>query len=227
MQLIVAIVQDEDADLVARRFDQAGLSLTRLRSRGGFLASGNVTLLAGVAEEQVQAALDIFRGTCQTRRRYINPTPAGAEPAHLALTAPAFPLEVEVGGATIFQFPVKRFGQFPSDSAAGSAPSPLSDRRPEAPPVMNLVLAIVPNEDADPLTQALIGAGYRVTRMNTAGGFLRRGNVTLMVGVEEAQVDAVLELIRSRSRPAGADAAGQPAPGVTVFVLEASGFARM
>jgi uncharacterized protein YaaQ len=92
---------------------------------------------------------------------------------------------------------------------------------------MNLVLAIVPNEDADPLTQALIGAGYRVTRMNTAGGFLRRGNVTLMVGVEEAQVDAVLELIRSRSRPAGADAAGQPAPGVTVFVLEASGFARM
>ena len=47
---------------------------------------------------------------------------------------------------------------------------------------MNLVLSVVQNDDAEPVTRALLTAGHRVTRINTAGGFLRRGNVTLAGG---------------------------------------------
>ena len=93
---------------------------------------------------------------------------------------------------------------------------------------MQLVLSIVANEDADQVTRALIGGGYRVTRMNTAGGFFRRGNVTLLVGVEESQVDDVLGLINDNCRNAQANPIekGMPGYGATVFVLEADRFVR-
>ncbi len=52
---------------------------------------------------------------------------------------------------------------------------------------MNLVIAIVQNEDAEATTRALLSAGHRVTRINTAGGFLRRGNVTILSGVEAGE----------------------------------------
>ena len=92
---------------------------------------------------------------------------------------------------------------------------------------MNLVLAIIQNEDADAVTRALIAAEHRVTRINTAGGFFRRGNVTLLVGVEEAQVDAVMQIIRQNCRQraeARTTESGLSAFGATVFVLEAAHF---
>ena len=52
---------------------------------------------------------------------------------------------------------------------------------------MNLVLTIVQNDDADQVVGGLLAAGYRVTRLNTAGGFLRRGNVTPLIGAENAR----------------------------------------
>jgi len=238
MHLLFAIIQDEDADLLSKRLNQAGIRLTRLNTIGGFLARGNVTVLAGVQEEEIDTVLDVIRKTCRTRKRYINPTPTGAEPAHLALTAPALPLEVLVGGATVFSFPVKRFCRL----AAGDN-APITDEKtvPEATgaavapsstgaQAMQLVLSIVANEDADQVTRALIGGGYRVTRMNTAGGFFRRGNVTLLVGVEESQVDDVLGLINANCRPrteANPIEKGMPGYGATVFVLDADRFVRV
>ena len=95
---------------------------------------------------------------------------------------------------------------------------------------MQLVLSIVQSEDADPVTRALISGGYRVTRMNTAGGFFRRGNVTLLVGVEESQVDDVLGVINANCRPrteANPIEKGMPSYGATVFVLDADRFVRV
>jgi uncharacterized protein YaaQ len=234
MYLLFAIIQDEDADLLSKRLNSAGIRLTRLNTIGGFLARGNVTVLAGIRRAEMDTVLDIIRKTCRTRKRYINPTPTGTEPAHLALTAPALPLEVLVGGATIFAFPVHRFCRLPGGEAA-----PLSDERfaeEDAEPAsggtnpMNLVLSIVANEDADQVTRALIAGGYRVTRMNTAGGFFRRGNVTLLVGVEEPQVDDVLSIINKNCRArteAQPIEKGMPSYGATVFVLEADRFVRV
>ena len=224
MQLVFAIVQDEDADLLCKRLNAAGFELTRLNTVGGFLARGNVTVLTGVEDHQVEAVLDVIRKTCHTRKRFINPMPAGAEPAHHALAAPAYPLEVQVGGATVFCFPIARFVRL-GGAVGRSTPADVRvERQPDrGANAMNLVLSIVQNEDADVVTRALLTAGYRVTRMNTAGGFLRRGNVTLLVGVEEAQVDDVLRIIGANCRAqTEAGPSGSTAYAATAFVLEAS-----
>lgn len=95
---------------------------------------------------------------------------------------------------------------------------------------MNLIIAIVHSDHAEAVTRALLDAGRRLTRINTAGGFLRRGNATLLIGVEEDQVDAVLGLIQdncplqTESNPVGA---GIPMYGATVFVLDSAKFAHL
>ena len=95
---------------------------------------------------------------------------------------------------------------------------------------MNLILAIVHSDHADQVAGGLLAAGHRLTRLNTAGGFLRRGNVTLLIGVESARVDDVLSIIQA-NLPLHTEArppeAGMPALGATVFVIEADGFVRM
>jgi uncharacterized protein YaaQ len=60
---------------------------------------------------------------------------------------------------------------------------------------MKLVTAIVHNEDAGTLVDALLEREFRATRLHSSGGFLKQGNATILVGVEDDQVDAVLELI--------------------------------
>lgn len=64
-------------------------------------------------------------------------------------------------------------------------------------PVERMVLAVLSNDDANTVQAALVEDEFRVTRINTTGGFLRRGNVTLLVGVAEREVDAVISHIRS------------------------------
>ena len=66
---------------------------------------------------------------------------------------------------------------------------------------MQLLLAIVQDEDADTLCKRLNRKGFRVTRISTVGGFLARGNVTILVGVEDEQIDAVLGVIRATCHP--------------------------
>lgn len=67
---------------------------------------------------------------------------------------------------------------------------------------MKLVVAIVLSDDADRVVKALIAAGFRgPTRINTVGGFLRRGNVTLLLAVEADRVDEALSLMRENVRP--------------------------
>jgi uncharacterized protein YaaQ len=61
---------------------------------------------------------------------------------------------------------------------------------------MKLVVAIVQGKDAEDLVGVLARRDFRVTQINSAGGFLRESNVTLLVGVEDEQVPLVFELIR-------------------------------
>jgi uncharacterized protein YaaQ len=231
MYLMFLIIQNEDADILTRRLNNAGVRVTRLNTVGGFLSRGNVTCLVGVQEDEVERVLEVVRKTCHTRKRYINPLPAGAEPAHLAMAAPAFPLEVIVGGATVFMIPVEKFERL----GRGEPYAPRQEAQPAASSsaggrAMQMVVSIVAADDAEPVTRALIAAGHRVTRMNTAGGFFRRGNVTLMIGVEQPQVDDVLRIIDANVRQraqANPVESGMPMYGATVFVLEAARFERV
>ena len=59
-----------------------------------------------------------------------------------------------------------------------------------------LVLSIVQHDDADPLISALREGGFSSTKISTTGGFLRQGNVTILVGTEEESIPGVLEIIR-------------------------------
>jgi uncharacterized protein YaaQ len=65
---------------------------------------------------------------------------------------------------------------------------------------MKLILAIVQDEDTDGLTQALIQEGFRFTKISTTGSFLRTGNTSLMIGVEDAAVPAVTAILRRTCR---------------------------
>ena len=62
---------------------------------------------------------------------------------------------------------------------------------------MKLVISVVNCNDLDPLIDALISADYRATIISTTGGFLREGNATLLIGVTDDRVGAVLEIIRA------------------------------
>ena len=88
-----------------------------------------------------------------------------------------------------------------------------------------MIMCIVHHEDSEPLTRVLNQAGYRVTRSASTGGFLRQGKVSLIIGVDKAHVDDVLDLIRDnthkRSRGGWWARPGKHKEGAaTVFVLD-------
>lgn len=222
MQLLLAIVHDEDADPLGKRLNALGFRITRLNTVGGFLSAPNATVLIGVSDEEIEQVLAVIRATCRTRHAIISPMPWAVEPGQAPFAAPGAPLEAEVGGATIFCLPVAQFHQLPgaSPSTPASAPQPGGSQ-------MKLVLAIVHSDDATPIANALLAANHRLTRINTAGGFLRRGNVTLLIGVEADKTEEVLQILSTHAR-ARAETTDQSASrGATVFVLETSRFLQI
>lgn len=64
MKLMSIIIQDKDSDRVIEALVQEGLTITRMASTGGFLRKGNVTLILGVASEQIDSVIEILRETC-------------------------------------------------------------------------------------------------------------------------------------------------------------------
>lgn len=94
-----------------------------------------------------------------------------------------------------------------------------------------LIIAVVQNEDADAVVDALLEDDFRATRLASTGGFLRRGNTTLMIGADEEQVDQVLGLIKEHAH-AGTTPQGQGAhqsipAAATVFVLDLEEYQRL
>lgn len=106
MKLVLAIVQDDDVTDVIGVLTEEDYRVTKLATTGGFLKSGNTTLLIGVEEEMVDEVIDIIKVECQKRDKVISVTaPAGGT------SSPYVPcsMEVEVGGATIFVVDVDKF----------------------------------------------------------------------------------------------------------------------
>ena len=60
---------------------------------------------------------------------------------------------------------------------------------------MKLVVAIINSDDVNAVMSNLTKEGYTATKLNTSGGFLRSGNVTLLIGVEKTKVDDVINII--------------------------------
>ena len=107
MKLVVATVQDQDADGAIQSLTKQGFRITRIGTTGGFLGQGNTTLLIGVEDNSVDTVVNTLRKTSQRRLRYM-PMATGAAPDGVALYNH---IEVEVGGATVFILNVEHFEQ--------------------------------------------------------------------------------------------------------------------
>jgi uncharacterized protein YaaQ len=63
-----------------------------------------------------------------------------------------------------------------------------------------LVVAIVHHDDGGGMVDALLKQAYRATRLQSSGGFLKKSNATILVGVDDDAVDDVISVIRANSK---------------------------
>jgi len=88
---------------------------------------------------------------------------------------------------------------------------------------MKLMMAILRKKDCEPVIRALVEGDFRVTRVASTGGFLRQGNVTLLIGTDEGHIESALEIIRTNV----ADSDSPEQARATVFVLDVAQFEQL
>lgn len=104
MKMLLAIINSDDAHSVIDNLMKEGFSVTKLATTGGFLKAGNVTILLGLEDDKLESATAIIRQYSSSRKQVI---PATAE---LGMGFyPSMPVQVEVGGATVFVLDVEQF----------------------------------------------------------------------------------------------------------------------
>lgn len=106
MKLIIAIVQDEDASRLVSKLMNEGYGVTKLATTGGFLRAGNTTLLVGVDDEKFDGAMAVIEKICKSRKQ-IATAPTSMTGVN-GVYSP-YPIEVMVGGATVFVLTVDQF----------------------------------------------------------------------------------------------------------------------
>ena len=108
MKLLFAFVQNEDVKSLTRALIKRDINVTRISSSGGFLSSGNSTLMIGVEKDQLEDTLEIIkkhshkRGTAMAAQT-ISSIPGVAAP---------LPINVTIGGATVFVVDVEDYHKF-------------------------------------------------------------------------------------------------------------------
>jgi|SRR5690625_746024 len=107
MKLILAIVQDNDANRLTKALGKDGFRTTKLATTGGFLKSGNTTIMIGCEDNVVKDALDIIKNECSERMKKSSTSyPMRANKDYFNMS------KIEVGGATVFILPIDAFYQF-------------------------------------------------------------------------------------------------------------------
>lgn len=105
MKLVAAIVQEYDANKLVRAVVQAGFRATIIGSTGGFLRTGNTTLISAVEDADAGELLAIIAANCRERTEMVRPEIIG----DYSDWYPPHEVEVIVGGATVFVVPVAHF----------------------------------------------------------------------------------------------------------------------
>lgn len=109
MKMVIAIVQNDDSSVLRNALRDRNYAFTVTSSTGGFLREGNTTIMIGVEEARLDGVLKVIKENCTTRTQFVNPLPPVMEPGELYL---AQPVEVQVGGATVFVLNVEQFEKF-------------------------------------------------------------------------------------------------------------------
>lgn len=104
MKLVITVVQDRDCNRLIEELNENRFGVTKLSSTGGFLKSGNTTLMIGVSDDRVDELMDIIKKICKPRKQIVTPFPGGPGETYVP-----YPIEVTVGGATVFIMDVERF----------------------------------------------------------------------------------------------------------------------
>jgi len=106
MKLVMAIVHDEDAFHVMDVINEKGYSVTKVATTGGFLRSGNTTLICGIEDDKLDNLILVLEKNCKGRKQI-----ASLNASHISAVESymPYPVEVTVGGATIFVFNVENF----------------------------------------------------------------------------------------------------------------------
>ncbi len=105
MKLLIVIVQDSDVNLLMDDLVEQKFSVTKLATTGGFLREGNTTLLIGVEDDKVDECISLISGSCKRRQTTTTITNTNEQGPMFQ----SFPIEIEVGGATIFVLNVDQF----------------------------------------------------------------------------------------------------------------------
>ena len=108
MKLIIAIVQDEDSSRLVSSLMSEGYGVTKLATTGGFLRSGNTTLLVGVEDDKFDGAMKVIERVCKSRK-HMAAAPVNMPGLSGSYSATSYPMEVTVGGATVFVLNVEQF----------------------------------------------------------------------------------------------------------------------
>ena len=103
MKLIIAIVHDEDGSRLTDTLSKNSIQVTKLASTGGFLRAGNVTFMIGTEDDKVSEVIEIIKSVCRSRTEIVAPSTVSMA------TAISWPIEVTVGGATLFVLDIERF----------------------------------------------------------------------------------------------------------------------
>lgn len=107
MKMVIAIVNRDDSSEICTALTQAGYRYTRISTTGGFLRSGNTTLLIGTEDGELNALLRLMKEHCATRDVTMPANVTGEEETDLY----GMPVtrHVTVGGATVFVTDVDQF----------------------------------------------------------------------------------------------------------------------
>lgn len=109
MKLVITVVHDRDKNRITESLLRNGFKFTKIGSTGGFLREGNVTLLIGVEEAELDACLQVIGESCKTREQFVNVLPPDAAPVGTFMPSP---VKVLVGGAVTFVVDVERFERY-------------------------------------------------------------------------------------------------------------------
>ncbi|MFP4478745.1 cyclic-di-AMP receptor [Mycoplasmatota bacterium] len=104
MKLVMAIVSNDDANVVTKTLIQSDFFVTKLATTGGFLKSGNTTVIIGVQDERLEECIELISEYSKQRSKLV-PNAISSEFGIFSST----PVEVQVGGATIFVMDVEQF----------------------------------------------------------------------------------------------------------------------
>lgn len=106
MKLIMAIVNNDDSSDVLKALTKEGYQVTKLATTGGFLHAGNTTFILGIDEKKVEEAIHIIARFSNKRSQVMPVSTTYSTQMY------SYPVEISVGGATVFVLNIERFEKF-------------------------------------------------------------------------------------------------------------------